>query len=152
MPAMGRERDIVDCGSWVRHHRLMNHHERGFLNFLAEPTKRRMETLLELGDRRRRDVRDLLDHSVRLDPRYSQKLTGSDATSDPITAMLRKRGAPPCCYVLSSHSALDGREMPLDEALVDIVGRGHGTFVSCIPGRLGYYEYEDANSSYLLSR
>jgi hypothetical protein len=57
----------------------MNEHERGLLAFLAEPTKRRMEKLLELGKKRRGDVRDLLDHSVRLDPRFCEAITGSDA-------------------------------------------------------------------------
>jgi hypothetical protein len=66
--------------------------------------------------------------------------------------MLRKRGAPASCYVLSAHSDLDARDMILDEAMEGIVGKGHGAFVSCIPGRLGFYEYEDINSSYLLSR
>ena len=130
----------------------MNDHERGFLTFLAEPTKRRMETLLDLGEKRRRDVRELLDHSVRLDARFSHALTGSEAFSGPIGAMLRKRGAPPSCYVLSAHSDLDGREMLLDDALEGTIGKGHGAFVSCIPGRLGFYEYEGVNSSYLLSR
>lgn len=75
----------------------MNDHERGFLAFLAEPTKRRFETLLELGEKRRRDVRELLHHSVRLDPRFAQHLTGNDGFSGPVEAMLRKRGAPPAC-------------------------------------------------------
>jgi hypothetical protein len=42
--------------------------------------------------------------------------------------------------------------MPLGEALDAIIGMGDGAFVSCIPGRLGFYEYEDMKSSYLLSR
>ena len=42
--------------------------------------------------------------------------------------------------------------MPLAEALEAIVGKGNGAFVSCIPGRLGFYEFEDMKSSYLLSR
>jgi hypothetical protein len=130
----------------------MNDHERGFLAFLAEPTKRRMETLLELGEKRRRDVRELLHHSVRLDPRFAEHLTGSDAFSGPAEAMLRKRGAPSTCYVLAANSDLDGREMPLGEALEATNGMGDGAFVSCIPGRLGFYEYEDMKSSYLLSR
>lgn len=130
----------------------MNDHERGFLAFLAEPTKRRLETLLELGEKRRRDVRELLHHSVRLDPRFAQHLTGSEAFSGPVEAMLRKRGAPSTCYVLAANSDLDGREMPLGEALGSIIGMGDGAFVSCIPGRLGFYEYEDMKSSYLLSR
>ena len=130
----------------------MNDHERGFLAFVAEPTKRRLETLLELGEKRRRDVRELLHHSVRLDPRFAQHLTGGEPFSGPVEAMLRKKGAPSTCYVLAANSDLDGREMPLGEALDAIIGMGGGAFVSCIPGRLGFYEYEDMKSSYLLSR
>ena len=130
----------------------MNDHERGFLAFLAEPTKRRLETLLELGEKRRRDVRKLLHHSVRFDPRFAQHLAGSDVFSGPVETMLRKRGAPSTCYVLAANSDLDGREMPLGEALDAIIGMGDGAFVSCVPGLLGFYEYEDSKSSYLLSR
>ena len=130
----------------------MNDHERGYLAFLAEPTRRRWEALLELGEKRRRDVRELLHHSVRLDPRFAQHLTGGDAFYGPVEAMLRKRGAPPTCYVLAANSDIDGREMPLGEALEAVTGMGNGAFVSCIPGRLGFYEYEDMKSSYLLSR
>lgn len=59
----------------------MNEHERGFLNFLAEPTKRRMATLLELGEKRRRDVRALLDHAVRLQPNSSKGAVSPTLTS-----------------------------------------------------------------------
>ncbi len=55
-------------------------------------------------------------------------------------------------YVLAANSELDGREMPLREAFDAIIGMGDGALVSCIPGRLGLYEYEDIKSSYLLSR
>ena len=130
----------------------MNEHERGFLAFLAEPTKRRMETLLDLGEKRRRDVRDLLDHSVRFDPRFSRHLTGNDAFAGPVEAMLLKAGAPSSCYVLAADSDIDGREMPLREALDAIIGMGDGAFVSCIPGQLGFFEYEEMRSSYLLSK
>ena len=130
----------------------MNDHESGFLTFLAEPTKRRLEALLELGEKRRRDVRELLHHSVRLDPRFAQRLNGGDALSGPVEAILRERGSPSTCYLLAANNDLDGREMPLCQALEAIIGMGHGAFVSCIPGRLGFYEYEDMKSSYLLSR
>jgi hypothetical protein len=128
----------------------MNDHERGFLAFLAEPTKRRMATLLDLGEKRRRDVRAMLDHSVRLDSRLCRHLTGSDALRDPAEALLRNNGAPATCYVLAARHKLDGREMPLAEALNAVVGMGSGAFLSCIPGRLGFYEYEGPGQSYLL--
>jgi hypothetical protein len=130
----------------------MNEHERGFLAFLEKPTKRRMATLLELGEKRRRDVRSLLHHSVRLNPLYAQRLTGNDAFSGPVEAMLRKRGSPSVCYVLAANDELDAREMVLGDALDAIIGMGDGAFISCIPGRLGFYEYEDMKSSYLLVR
>jgi hypothetical protein len=43
-----------------------------------------------------------------------------------------------------------GSKMPLAEALAFIFGSGIGTFLSCIPGRLGYFENEDGN--FLLER
>jgi hypothetical protein len=40
--------------------------------------------------------------------------------------------------------------MLLSEALREVVGRGMGTFVLCVPGKLGYYEGEDAGERYIL--
>lgn len=94
----------------------------------------------------------MLDHSVRLQPRSCKHLTGSEADANSIAATLRELGAPPTCFVVSADSNLDGREMLLGDALNSVVSKGNGAFVSCIPGRLGFYEYEDIKSSYLLSR
>jgi len=44
---------------------------------------------------------------------------------------------------MSENSDLDGKQMSLEEVLKEIVGRGIGTFVSCIKGKLGYFEDED---------
>jgi hypothetical protein len=129
----------------------MNAHESGFLEFLAEPSRGRMKTLLELGAKRRRDVVSLLHHAVRLDARFREHLTGNDAFPGPVETTLRARGAPSVCYVLSAGD-LDGCEVPLRDALDAICGSGNGAFVSCIPGRLGFYEYEEMKSSYLLCR
>ena len=130
----------------------MNAHERGFLEFLAEPGRRRMRTLLEMGEKRRREVRSLLDHAVGLDLRYHEHLQGNLSLAPAVEELLRRRDAPDFCYVMSANPDWDEREMPLCEALQAICGSGHGSFISCIPGRLGYFEYEEPNSAYLLSR
>jgi hypothetical protein len=130
----------------------MNEHERGFVAFLAEPGRGRMLRLLELGEKRRADVRALLNHAVALDPRFSRHLDGGDAFPRPVEALLRKRGAPEGCHVLAADADLDGSDMVLSDALAAVIGKSSGAFISCIPGRLGFYEYEDARSSYLLSR
>lgn len=116
----------------MRHHHALNDHERGFLAFLAEPNRRRMETLLQLGEKRRGDARTLL-RSAQLDPRYSKHLKGSDAFPGPVEVILHKRGASATCYVFATDRDLDGREMALADALEAIIGMGEAAFVSCIP-------------------
>ncbi len=49
-------------------------------------------------------------------------------------------GAPTNCYVMSER--IDGIEMELLAALEEVVGNGNGAILSCIPGRLGYFEGE----------
>lgn len=130
----------------------MNDHELGFLRFLAEPGRRRTQTLLELGDRRRSDVRAMLDHAIMLEGRHATHLEGEAASASNVEALLRKLGAPRTCFVISSDTRMDGRELPLSDALVGVVGSGFGTFLSCVPGKLGYFEYEDSRSAFLLQR
>lgn len=130
----------------------MNDHELGFTAFLAEPMQRRVRTLLELGPKRRKDVRALLDHAIRLDPRYAQHLIGSDAFGSSVEELLRKYGAPNNCYLISADEVLDGREMLLSEALNAVGASFFGAFISCIPGKLGYFEYENMKSAYLLKK
>ena len=56
--------------------------------------------------------------------------------------ILRGLGAPDTCYLISEDTKFDGKEMELLAALKQIVGYGMGTVISCIPGRLGYFEGE----------
>jgi len=61
-----------------------------------------------------------------------------------VCQILKLMGAGDDCYVISTDSELDGRELPLQNALEEIVGCGFGSYVSCVAGRLGYYESEEA--------
>jgi hypothetical protein len=101
-----------------------------YLEIIAKQTKRR-KFLRELG------------HFKDLDPRYSFTLPKGVHTPEEIAAFLQKKGALQLCSVTSEYSQLDGKEMPLVEALREVVGRQIGTFLSCAPGRLAYFENED---------
>lgn len=57
--------------------------------------------------------------------------------------ILAAMGSPPICHAISEDPSLDGRDLPLREALEEVVGSGMGTILSCIPGRLGFIETED---------
>jgi hypothetical protein len=60
-----------------------------------------------------------------------------------IARILETKGAGALCYLITEHPELDGRELPLLTALEQIVGKGMGTILSCLPGRLAFMETED---------
>jgi hypothetical protein len=130
----------------------MNEHEIGFVDFLAGKSRRRIQALFELGPKRRGDVRALLDHEIELDPRYCRHLTGRESLAGAVEELLLSLGAPKTCFVISASSDLDGREMPLADALEAVAHGYSGAFLSCIAGKLGYFEYEDRQSGYLLRK
>jgi len=48
---------------------------------------------------------------------------------------------------------MDGKESQLSDVLEGIVGTcDEGTFISCIPGKLGYYEGEDVDTRLILEK
>jgi hypothetical protein len=78
-----------------------------------------------------------------LAPRFVRPIVPSKQRASDIAILLRERGAPATCALLSADTDLNGRHMPLDEALRVVVGWCPGTFVSCVPGRLAYFEDEE---------
>jgi len=84
-----------------------------------------------------------LAHFKALDPRYRFEIPKRVHGAEQIGALLVEKGAPPSCWVTSESSALDGKEMSLLEALREVVGYQMGTFLSCLPGKLAYFEDEE---------
>jgi hypothetical protein len=127
-------------------------HEEPLIRAFVRPDRR--PRLLELlaSSKGRLKLRSSLAHFRDLDMRFARPVEPSKQHARDIELMLRAKGAPVTCHVLSESSELDGREMPLESALRDIVGRGMGAFVSCIPGRLGYFESEEVGERYILER
>ena len=122
-----------------------------FDSFIAPSKKRRYIELVDT-ERGRKKIRLGLDHFADLDLRFCRRLNPSEQHFPNILQAPKKLGAPPRCYVISSGDELDGREMDLTEALKDTIGRGVGTFVSCVPGRLAYFESEERNERYICHR
>jgi hypothetical protein len=63
---------------------------------------------------------------------------------------LKSKGGGLTYWVISEDSEIDGREMDLREALEHVSGRQIGTILSCVSGKLAYFESED--ETLLLSR
>jgi hypothetical protein len=114
----------------------LNPHEDG-LSYFIEPVHRERFRDSMRSTRRRAKLRDQLAHFRWLDQRYTDGAVPLDI--DRITERLRSLGAPDTCFVVSEDEALDGREMPLDDAVRAVLWGDYGTLLSCVPGRLAFY-------------
>jgi len=84
-----------------------------------------------------------LAHFADFDPKYRLPIPSNKLFVGNIALELQKRHSPNIVFAISEDSTLDQKELPLVEALNRIVGRGMGTVLSCIPGRLAFVETED---------
>jgi len=124
-------------------------HEQGLVKFILPAREDRYLDLLA-KPKRRIHIRNSLAHFKHLDPACVVLIGPREHNEAGILRLLKSKGAPGICYALSEADEMDGREIPLSEALGFILGRGIGTFLSCIPGRLAYFEDEDGR--YVLER
>ena len=93
--------------------------------------------------RLRRKFTNQLAHFTDFDPKYRLSIPSNKLFVDNIARELQKRHSPNIVFAISEDPALDQKELPLAEALKQVVGRGMGTVLSCIPGRLAFVETED---------
>ena len=112
-----------------------------FLGFLASPKNRKKFT-------------GSLSHFRWFDPRFATPITWK---ADPklklwdrhvqgignICRLLTSKGAGLTCWAISEDATIDGREMNLNAAIEHVSGRQIGTILSCVPGKLAYFESED---------
>jgi hypothetical protein len=135
----------------MRHDRRADHEEALVRAFLVSAKQQRWLELLA-KPKRRLEVLKALAHFSDLDPRYSLSIPAAEQSTIGILELLRAHRAPVDCYLLSENTDFDQRTMPLADALEAVVGMGFGTLVSCVPGRLGYYEGEDPADRRILVR
>jgi hypothetical protein len=109
---------------------IPSHRQERFLEMIAKP-KKRAKLLTDLY------------HFKALNPKFVVAIPSNQRNPSALVKLLRAKGAGPKCYVMSTNSRLDGQEVNLETALEETVGSQEGTLISCIPGRLGYFEDED---------
>jgi hypothetical protein len=117
--------------------------------FVVAQKRARYSALLE--SRKGRDkFRRSLAHFSDWDARFVLRI--DDHTPQAIHKRLLSMGTPPICYITSENDRNDAKRLDLLEALTACVGYGVGTVISCIPGRLAFYEGEGPGERHLLAR
>lgn len=130
---------------------MMTHEEATIRAFLLPAKRARFMALLK-QPKQRPKLRNALAHFHFFDARFIREIPPSRQTLPLIVATLRSLGASNRCHLISEDTRFDGRDMDLDEALSNIIGQGFGTLLSCIPGRLAYFEGEEAGCRCILIR
>jgi hypothetical protein len=118
-------------------------HEEAVIKAFMLPNRQERFLALLSNPKRRREFTDSLAHFRGLNPKFVQGIPKNCHDAPSTAGLLKQHGAGRNCWVISENSSLDSREMDLDEALRQIRGYEMGTIVSCIPGRLAYFEDED---------
>lgn len=104
------------------------------------PAKRdRLLTLLG-SPKRRPQACDSLNHFADWEARFAQRV---ESSADALV-VLRKAGAPAQCHVISNAPDLDGRDMPLDDAVSACEGYPFASVLCCLPGKLAFFVDEVA--------
>lgn len=130
----------------------MNQHEEKFAREFIIPEKRdRYVSLIGSAKGRKKIVADF-HHIEDLDERYAKLIPSNQQSAESIYRLLKEKGAPQLCYIMSDDSSIDRKEMPLREAISKVEGSNFGTLVSCIAGRLAYFETEDMSGRYILEK
>ena len=126
-------------------------HEEMFVKSFIQKERRERALLLLQTPMKRKEFTDKLAHLNWLDERFATHIPGGVAhTADELIALLKQKGAGNQAWVISEDEAIDGRQLPLDEAMKAMWGVCRFTALSCIPGKLAFLRGEEMKSEYLL--
>jgi hypothetical protein len=129
---------------------MLNEHELLLIETFARKDKQdRLRFLMSEPSRRKR-LRAKFSSTFVLAEEKRKSIPGPDQSPAGIYQLLRNSGAPEHCYTISEDPDLDGQNANLRETLDRLVGAGIETIVSCVPGKLAYFEGE--RERYILSR
>lgn len=115
--------------------------------------KERQERYLNLiaTEKGRKKFRTYIAHFKDLNSKYCIPITSFNSYSE-LHDSLKSSGAPDICYVIAENSKYDMNALPIMDAARQLFSSGMAYFLSCIPGKLAYYEGEDANQRFILKR
>jgi len=126
------------------------HNEQAFIAAFVKRNKRERYREFLANPRLRHKFTSKLAHFADFDPKYRLPLASNKLFVDNIALELQKRHSPNVVFAISEDPTLDQKEVLLIDAVKQIVGRGMGTVLSCLPGRLAFVETEDER--YILER
>lgn len=116
--------------------------ETRFVDAFVTKQKRSRYTRLLSVPRKRHKILDLLNHNADLDYSQSVELAGKHASSEQLIQKLSTYEIDTQCWMISDDSDLDGKRLPVCEAVELTTGGDWGTIMICPPRPIAVYRSE----------
>ena len=130
----------------------MHDEEAALIKAFVSPNKQERYLEFVANAKRRKKFVQALYHFNDFDRSYEVAIPRNQRTPEEIARLLKSRGAPETCYAISTNKEIDQKRIALSEVLQSIVDGSDGTLLSCIPGRLAYFEGESPGECFILER
>lgn len=113
----------------------------------ASIVKDKQERYLQLlaSPKRRREILDRFNHNLDFDPKYASVVPKELQTADKLAHLLRARGAGETCHVIADSLDADGQDLPLRDAVAEVIAHNFGSVLCCLPERLAFHKAEAVN-------
>jgi hypothetical protein len=98
---------------------------------------------------RDRVFRELANPAI-FDPDCVTRFVGANRTAEQLLVEYQRRGMGSEVYLMSSNSDLDGRRLPLAEALTESVSRCDDVLAYCVASKTAFYEWHHSEASWFL--
>jgi len=113
-------------------------HEAAFVSVFVVPEKRTRYSEFLPKPKRRVEILNRLCHFFDFVPELATPV----ARDSDLASLLRKKGARSTAHVIGGRRGLDGRDLPLEDAISEAMIDPRGLVLSCVPGRLALYMQE----------
>jgi hypothetical protein len=127
-------------------------HEPAFVKAFLKREKWARYLQLLANRKRRAEILVRLNHKLDYIPELAVEVPEDQDYPEALERLLQAKGAPATCHVLVNGLRIDGREMPLREALNTVCMHMYGSVLSCIPGHLAYYRPEAPGHGVILAK
>lgn len=118
--------------------------------YLKLENRERIKTLVESKNGRKKFLKSLSHNFIdKVDPKFIKRINGNKSE---IIKVILNHFKKKEFQIISENSEFEKNNYELIDALENIIGFGMGTIIYSIDGSLMYYEGEDINERYIISK
>ncbi len=128
----------------------MDNQEAAFVKAFIVKDKQERYLQLLASPKRRREILDRFNHNLDFDPKYASVVPKELWTVDQLAHLLKARGAGETCHVIADSLDCDDQDLPLRDALAEVIAHDFGSVLCCVPGQLALYKAEAIEQAWYL--